>query len=83
MSADNVTMNGEKGQSGLKDHGNHDGLAIVGFSFKFPGAEDPDSFWKILMEGQNVMTEIPKDRINVDAFHHPNPDRKDTVRRRT
>lgn len=57
-----------------------EGLAIVGFSFKFPGgAEDADSFWEMLIEGRNVMTQVPKDRINIDGFHHPNTSRKNSV----
>jgi acyl transferase domain-containing protein len=62
------------------DQKNLEGLAIVGFSLKFPQeAEDEDSFWKMLMEGRCAMTEIPQDRINMDAFYHPDPDRVDTV----
>lgn len=44
-------------------------IAIVGFAFRFPqGAEDEASFWDMLQDGRNVMTEWPKERGNIDAF---------------
>ncbi|KAI1081559.1 hypothetical protein F5B20DRAFT_588591 [Whalleya microplaca] len=45
-------------------------IAITGFSFKLPqGAEDEDSLWEVLANGKNLMTEWPKDRVNVEGFH--------------
>lgn len=63
-------------------HGKHgfDPLAIVGFSLRFPqDATTPEAFWKMLIEGRSAMTEFPMDRMNIDAFHHPDPNRTDTV----
>ncbi|KAJ8071243.1 hypothetical protein OCU04_001578 [Sclerotinia nivalis] len=55
-------------------------LAIVGLSFKFPeDATSPKAFWKMMAEKRNTMTEIPKDRMNIDAFYHPDKARVDTV----
>ncbi|KAF2469062.1 reducing type I polyketide synthase [Lindgomyces ingoldianus] len=43
--------------------------SIIGMSFKFPqGAEDPDTFWKTLLDRRCTATEFPKDRFNIDAF---------------
>ncbi|KAL2258524.1 hypothetical protein VTK26DRAFT_8144 [Humicola hyalothermophila] len=28
--------------------------------------------WKLLAEGRSAWSEIPKDRFNIDGFHHPN-----------
>lgn len=56
-------------------------IAVVGFDVKLPqDADTPETFWKLLLEGRSAMTEVPKDRWNVDAFYHPDPDRPDTVR---
>ncbi|KAF4631033.1 hypothetical protein G7Y89_g7101 [Cudoniella acicularis] len=80
MSENDFIMDGKLDPNGSVDYRTMEGLAIVGFSLKFPQeAEDEDSFWTILMEGRNVMTEFPKDRINIDAFYHPDPDRVDTL----
>ena len=35
-----------------------DPIAIVGMACRFPGAEDLDSFWRLLIEGKNAVTEI-------------------------
>ncbi|KAF7588746.1 hypothetical protein BBP40_005272 [Aspergillus hancockii] len=53
-------------------------LAIVGLSLKFPGeAVTPDAFWKMLLEGRVTSREFPPDRVNIDAYHHPDRDRLD------
>lgn len=62
------------------EHDKLEPVAVIGFSFKFPqDATSGESFWKMLLEGRSAMTEIPKDRFNIDAFYHPNADRHDTV----
>ncbi|KAM0165973.1 hypothetical protein ACHAQE_002074 [Botrytis cinerea] len=54
-------------------------IAVIGFSFKFPEqATSPQGFWEMLVEKRNVMTELPKDRGNIDAFHRLDS-RKDAV----
>ena len=32
-------------------------IAVVGMACKFPGAPDLDSFWRLLVEGGNAVTE--------------------------
>ena len=55
-------------------------IAVVGFSIKFPqDATSHESFWKMLMEKRCSMTEWPQDRLNLDAFYHPDSSRPDTV----
>ncbi|KAH8690541.1 polyketide synthase [Talaromyces proteolyticus] len=51
-------------------------IAIVGFSFQFPDAEDSESLWKIMVEKRCTVIETPKDRINVDAWYHPDSSRR-------
>ncbi|KAL8893510.1 MAG: hypothetical protein Q9192_005191 [Flavoplaca navasiana] len=55
-------------------------IAIIGFSSKFPqDAESPEGFWQLLLDGRSAMTEVPKDRFNIDSFYHPNANRLDTL----
>lgn len=55
-------------------------IAIVGFSFKFPGdADATDSFWSMLMEKRSTATKFPKDRISASSLYHPDSNRRDTV----
>lgn len=57
-----------------------DSIAIVGYSFKFPGGcEDDSSFWDMLKKGKNVMSQWPESRANVDAFYDADGTRKNTV----
>ncbi|KAF4628668.1 hypothetical protein G7Y89_g9483 [Cudoniella acicularis] len=56
-----------------------DPIAIVGFSLKFPqGAESPDSFWSMMVEGKCAATEFPEDRLSTTVRYHPDSNRKDT-----
>ena len=43
-------------------------IAVIGFSFKFPHADTPSSFWRMMVEKECAMTEWPKDRMNLEAF---------------
>lgn len=55
-------------------------IAVVGMSLKFPqSATSPDSFWQMLLDGRSAMTEIPKDRLNIDAFYHADANRSGSV----
>nr|AKA59088.1 type-I PKS [Streptomyces sp. WAC2288] len=37
-------------------------IAVVGLSCRFPGAPDPDAYWRLLSEGESAVTEVPEDR---------------------
>ncbi|EMD84807.1 hypothetical protein COCC4DRAFT_179820 [Bipolaris maydis ATCC 48331] len=58
-------------------------IAIIGIAFRGPGdARDPEAFYRMLIEGRSARTEIPKDRYNVDAFYHPDPERLGSIQQR-
>lgn len=48
-------------------------FAIVGYAARFPGASDADEFWNLLREGRDAISEVPKDRWDVDEFFDPEP----------
>ena len=48
-------------------------IAIIGLGCRFPQAENPQAFWELLRNGKNAITEIPKNRWDVDAFYAPKP----------
>jgi acyl transferase domain-containing protein/NADPH:quinone reductase-like Zn-dependent oxidoreductase/acyl carrier protein len=48
-------------------------FAIVGYAARFPGAPDADAFWDVLSKGQDAISEVPKDRWDVDEFFDPEP----------
>ncbi len=50
-------------------------IAIVGTGLRFPGdADSPDSFWRLLREGRDGISEVPADRWDAAAFFDPDPD---------
>ena len=50
-------------------------LAVVGLGCRFPGgADSPAAFWELLRRGDDAITEVPRDRWDVDAYYHPDPD---------
>jgi acyl transferase domain-containing protein/NADPH:quinone reductase-like Zn-dependent oxidoreductase/SAM-dependent methyltransferase/acyl carrier protein len=51
-----------------------DRIAIIGVGCRFPGGiNSPESFWKLLMEGGEAVSEVPADRWNVDRFFDAEP----------
>jgi acyl transferase domain-containing protein/NADPH:quinone reductase-like Zn-dependent oxidoreductase len=51
-----------------------DPLAIVGLACRFPGgATSPEKFWDLLARGVDAITEVPRDRFDVEALFDPDP----------
>src|SRR5690606_8935274 len=49
-------------------------VAIVGIGCRFPGGvKDAASFWRLLAEGGDAITEIPADRIDIHHYFDPRP----------
>ncbi|KAK3902329.1 polyketide synthase [Staphylotrichum tortipilum] len=52
-------------------------IAIVGMSCRLPGdVSTPGEFYRMLCRRRSGWSEIPPDRFNAQAYHHPNPDKK-------
>ena len=51
-----------------------DRIAIVGIGCRFPGGiNDTESFWKLLLEGREAITDLPADRWNIERFFDTEP----------
>jgi amino acid adenylation domain-containing protein len=48
-------------------------IAIIGISCRLPGAENPDAFWKLLVNGEDAIRTTPPARWNVDALYDADP----------
>ena len=46
-------------------------VAIIGYSFRFPGQDDAN-FWQNLLNGRDLVTEVDPNRWPKEAFQHPN-----------
>ena len=52
----------------------HQPIAIVGMGCRFPGgADDAASFWELLREGCEAISEVPAERWNIDEYYDPDP----------
>ena len=53
----------------------HEPIAIIGVGLKFPGGViDESSFWNLLAEGRDAITEIPRERWDWRAYFNADPD---------
>ena len=50
-----------------------DPIAIVGIGCRFPGAAGLEEFWTLLRNGVDAISEIPRERWDIDALYDPLP----------
>ena len=48
-------------------------IAIIGIGCRFPGASSPNSFWQLLKNGVDAITEVPPDRWDLERFYNADP----------
>jgi acyl transferase domain-containing protein len=49
-------------------------VAVIGLGCRFPGAPDPDAFWRLLRDGVDTVTDVPASRWSSDEYYDPDPD---------
>ena len=50
-------------------------IAIVGMGCRFPGgANDPETFWQLLHDGVDTITQVPSERWKIEDYYDPNPE---------
>jgi acyl transferase domain-containing protein len=54
-------------------------IAIVGMACRFPGARDLASYWKNIVEGRDLISEVPADRWDSAVFFDPESTANDRV----
>ncbi len=49
-------------------------VAVVGIGCRFPGGVvGPESFWRLLVNGEDAISEVPADRWDAEEFYDPDP----------
>ncbi|MBM0274313.1 type I polyketide synthase [Micromonospora tarensis] len=48
-------------------------IAIIGMGCRFPHADGPDEFWRLLLDGEDAIQAVPADRWNADDFYDSDP----------
>jgi acyl transferase domain-containing protein/acyl carrier protein len=49
-------------------------LAIIGMGCRLPGgANSPEAFWERLIAGTDLISEVPRNRWDIDSFYDPDP----------
>ncbi|MGH3376482.1 MAG: AMP-binding protein, partial [Actinoallomurus sp.] len=51
--------------------GGEEPIAVVGLGCRFPGAPDVESYWRLLLDGRDAISEVPSDRWDADAVNAP------------
>jgi len=51
----------------------HESIAIVGVGCRFPGADGPEAFWRLLARGVDAVSEVPPERWSLDDLHDDDP----------
>ena len=55
-------------------------IAILGMGCRLPGGvEDPEAYWRLLVDGVDAISEVPVDRWDNARLHHPDPERPGRV----
>ena len=73
--AGNVNSNGnrEPRRENSAPANGREPIAIVGIGCRFPGASGLEEFWTMLRNGVDAVSEIPRDRWDIDALFDPLP----------
>lgn len=60
---------------------NAEPVAIIGMAMRAADeATDVEAFWDFLLRARQASRPIPEDRLNPNAFYHPDPNHGGTVR---
>ena len=63
-----------KARLDASERGKREPIAIIGLGCRYPGgANDPDGLWRVLRDGVDAVTDVPRARWNADLYYDPDP----------
>jgi len=51
----------------------HPPVAVVGASALFPGSPEAESFWRNIVDGVDLFSEVPASHWSLDDYYDPSP----------
>jgi acyl transferase domain-containing protein/NADP-dependent 3-hydroxy acid dehydrogenase YdfG len=54
-------------------------IAVVGVSALFPGSADARGFWRDILAGKDLLTDVPDTHWLIEDYYHPDPDAPDKM----
>ncbi len=69
-----VEMRSLRGKLEAAEQAKTEPIAIIGMDCRFPGANSPQAYWKLLREGVDAITEVPPQRWLIDDYYNSDPD---------
>nr|WP_087992202.1 SDR family NAD(P)-dependent oxidoreductase [Bacillus subtilis] len=57
----------------MKEKEKHDGIAVIGISGRYPGAENIEELWDVLSQKKDTITEVPIERWDAHAYYDSDP----------
>ena len=64
-------------EQNMSTNPNQQPIAIVGVSALFPGSTDATGFWRDILEGRDLITDVPASHWLVDDYYDPDPSAPD------
>ena len=61
----------------MKTHSNHQPIAVVGVAALFPGSIDKEGFWRDILAGRDLITDVPASHWLIDDYYDPDPRARD------
>lgn len=67
----------------VKDLSSSAEIAVIGYSCRFPGgANSPEEYWELLKQGFDAVTEIGKDRFDINDYYSEDTNKPGTIHTR-
>ncbi len=68
-----IALEEMKGKLNTLQKEKNEPIAVIGLGCRFPGARNVREFWHLLEQGMDAISEVPRERFDVDAYYDPNP----------